>query len=52
MKVYFDNSATTKVSEDVINEVVIGMREYYGNPSSLHNLGLKSERKLKECRSE
>lgn len=52
MRVYFDNSATTKMSKEAINEVVIGMKEYYGNPSSLHNLGLLSERKLKECRKE
>ena len=50
MEVYFDNSSTTKPSEKVINEVTFGMKEFYGNPSSLHNLGLKSERKLKECR--
>ena len=51
MEVYFDNSSTTKMYGDVIDEVIIGMKEYYGNPSSLHNLGLKSERKLKECRN-
>lgn len=50
MEVYFDNSSTTKMYDDVIDEVIIGMRDYYGNPSSLHNLGLKSEKKLKECR--
>lgn len=50
MEVYFDNSSTTKMSEEVINEVVFGMKNFYGNPSSLHNLGLKSEKKLKECR--
>lgn len=50
MEVYFDNSATTKPLEEVINEVEKGMREFYGNPSSLHNLGFKSEKKLKECR--
>ena len=50
MEIYFDNSSTTKISEDVINEVVFGMKNFYGNPSSLHNLGLKSEKKLKECR--
>lgn len=50
MEVYFDNSATTKPLEEVINEVAKGMREFYGNPSSLHNLGFKSEKKLKECR--
>jgi cysteine desulfurase len=50
MEVYFDNSSTTKPTEDVINEVAFGMKEFYGNPSALHNVGLKSERKLKECR--
>lgn len=50
MEIYFDNSSTTKISEDVINEVIFGMKNFYGNPSSLHNLGLKSEKKLKECR--
>ena len=50
MEVYFDNSSTTKPLDKVIDEVAFGMREFYGNPSSLHNLGLKSERKLKECR--
>ena len=50
MEVYFDNSSTTKPFNEVVDEVAFGMKEYYGNPSSLHNLGLKSERKLKECR--
>jgi cysteine desulfurase len=50
MEVYFDNSSTTKPLGEVIDEVSFGMKEFYGNPSSLHNLGLKSERKLKECR--
>lgn len=50
MEVYFDNSSTTKPSEEVINEVALGMKEFYGNPSALHNIGLRSERKLKECR--
>lgn len=51
MEVYFDNSATTKPSEEVIKEITYSLTEFYGNPSSLHNLGLKSERKIKECRS-
>lgn len=50
MEVYFDNSATTKMSSESIDEVASGMKEYFGNPSSLHNLGLKSEKKLRECR--
>ncbi|OOM07344.1 cysteine desulfurase family protein [Clostridium saccharobutylicum] len=50
MEVYFDNSSTTKPYTAVIDEVVFGLKEFYGNPSSLHNLGLKSEKKLRECR--
>lgn len=50
MEVYFDNSSTTKPFQEVIDEVALGMTEFYGNPSALHNLGIKSERKLKECR--
>ena len=50
MEVYFDNSSTTKMNEEAIEAVASGMREYFGNPSSLHNLGLKSEKKLRECR--
>ncbi|HCW54481.1 MAG TPA: cysteine desulfurase NifS [Clostridium sp.] len=50
MEVYFDNSSTTKMSEKAIEAVASGMREIFGNPSSLHNLGLKSEKKLRECR--
>ena len=50
MEIYFDNSSTTKPFGEVIDEVAFGMKEFYGNPSSLHNLGLECERKLKECR--
>lgn len=50
MEVYFDNSSTTKPLDQIIDEVAFGMKVFYGNPSSLHNLGLKSERKIKECR--
>lgn len=50
MEVYFDNSSTTKTYDEVIEEVSYGLKEFYGNPSSLHNLGLKSEKKLRECR--
>ncbi|MEQ8197664.1 MAG: cysteine desulfurase family protein [Clostridiaceae bacterium] len=50
MFVYFDNAATTKPLEAVIDAVSIGMREYFGNPSSLHKLGLEADRKLSSCR--
>lgn len=50
MEIYFDNSATTKPYKEVIEETVIAMEEYYGNPSSLHNIGIKSEKKINEAR--
>ncbi|WP_300380960.1 cysteine desulfurase family protein [Clostridium sp.] len=50
MDIYFDNSATTKPYKEVILEVANSMDEYYGNPSSLHRIGLKAEKKIKEAR--
>ena len=50
MEVYFDNGATTKPYDEVIEAVADTMRNIFGNPSSAHGLGLKAERKLNECR--
>jgi cysteine desulfurase len=50
MEVYFDNSATTKPYEEVIEEVANSMRNFYANPSSAHSLGFKAEQKLRWCR--
>lgn len=50
MEVYFDNSATTKPYEEVIESIADTMRNYYGNPSSAHKLGLKAESKMNESR--
>lgn len=49
---YFDNSATTRISEEALrtyNEVSL---EHFGNPSSLHALGLDAEHVLEDCRRE
>ena len=40
MEAYFDNSATTKVTESVKDIVVKAMTEDYGNPSSMHMVGV------------
>lgn len=50
MNVYFDNSATTKPYDEVIEAVSKGMKEYFGNPSSLHNIGMNCEKRLNEAR--
>ncbi|WBW95497.1 cysteine desulfurase family protein [Oceanirhabdus sp. W0125-5] len=50
MKVYLDNSATTKPYKEVIEEISKVMECNWGNPSSAHELGYKAHKKLKECR--
>ncbi len=49
-RIYLDNSATTKISEEALkryNEVSL---ECYGNPSSLHTLGFEAEKILDSVR--
>lgn len=50
MLVYLDNSATTKVREEVLKEIIEANENYYGNPSSLHRMGLMAEKKIEEAR--
>ena len=49
-QIYLDNSATTRPLPEVVDAVVESMKVKYGNPSSLHNKGLKAERLMKEAR--
>ncbi|MBP3949777.1 cysteine desulfurase family protein [Bacillus suaedae] len=48
--IYLDNSATTKPYNEVINTFTEVATTYFGNPSSLHSLGVKAERLLTEAR--
>ena len=48
---YLDNAATTKVSDDVIQTVTQTLTNCFGNPSSLHKLGLQSEQVIKKSRT-
>ena len=50
MFTYFDNSATTKTLEKVNNEMLKMLSEDFGNPSSLHSMGLKAEKKIEYSR--
>ncbi len=34
---YFDNSATTKIKNEVLNEMIPYLTKQYGNPSSLYS---------------
>ncbi len=50
MECYLDNSATTRVSEDVAQYMVKIMTEDFGNPSSMHQKGVEAERYLREAK--
>jgi cysteine desulfurase len=49
MEIYLDNSATTKVTEGVRDKLMQALYEDYGNPSSMHRLGVKAEQYMKEA---
>lgn len=50
MFVYLDNSSTTKPYPSVVRAVTRAMEKDYGNPSSLHRMGLEAEQLIKETR--
>ena len=50
-QIYLDNAATTPLLPEVRDEVIRSLTEDFGNPSSLHRLGLQSERRIKESRN-
>ena len=47
---YFDNNATTKVSEEVKSEMDRFFSEFYGNPSSMHYFGGQVQKYLDQAR--
>jgi Cysteine sulfinate desulfinase/cysteine desulfurase and related enzymes len=49
-EIYLDNSATTKPYDDVIEYIAEISKNFYGNPSSLHSMGIEAERKVNKAR--
>ena len=49
MEVYLDNSATTKITDKVRDRVMKVLYEDYGNPSSMHRLGINAENYMKDA---
>ena len=47
--IYLDNAATTKPSEKAI-AAMVSTGEHFGNPSSLHGLGLETEKLIEAAR--
>ncbi|EOC99931.1 cysteine desulfurase family protein [Caldisalinibacter kiritimatiensis] len=50
MIVYLDNSATTRPRDEVIDVMNNMLKIDYGNPSSLHRMGLEAEKKVESSR--
>src|SRR5690348_5308802 len=50
--IYFDNSATTKPYKEVLESFVTVSSQYFGNPSSLHGLGIQAEKLLSQAREQ
>lgn len=50
MIAYFDNSATTKPCASAVAAVTEALTDCWGNPSSLHTLGIAAERRLHQAR--
>ena len=52
MEVYLDNSATTKVFPEVAELMAKVMSEDYGNPSSMHFMGMRAEQYVKRAKEQ
>ncbi len=50
MEAYFDNSATTRPFDEVIEYMSYVNRDVYGNPSSIHSKGIEAEKLVKKAR--
>lgn len=50
-KVYLDNSATTQVAPEVLEEMLPYFCEIYGNASSFHDFGKESKTALEQARA-
>ncbi len=47
---YFDNAATTRVYDEVIEEMIPYYREIYGNPSAIYELGKDAKKAIEFAR--
>ncbi len=50
MQVYLDNSATTRCFDDVRKLMDTVMDEAYGNPSSMHHVGVEAEKYIRRAK--
>lgn len=48
--IYFDNAATTKLDEKVLDAMLPYLKENYGNASSIYKLGQEARKAIEETR--
>lgn len=48
--IYLDNSATTPLCDEAAEKMEYVAKNIYGNPSSLHTLGMNAEKEIEEAR--
>ncbi len=48
--IYFDNAATTKLDEKVLDAMLPYLKENYGNASSIYKLGREARKAIEETR--
>ena len=49
---YFDNSATTKIKDEVLDAMLPYLTSQYGNASSIYSLGRESKRAIEKARKQ
>ncbi len=50
--IYLDNSATTKLDEEVLNAMLPWLREHFGNASSVYSIGRRARVAIEDAREE
>lgn len=50
MEAYLDNSATTPLCKEAVDEMINSVNNLWGNPSSLHQKGIEAEELLSKAR--
>lgn len=50
--IYADNNATTQIAPCVLDEMLPYLKDYYGNPSSMHTFGGQVGKKIQEARAQ
>jgi cysteine desulfurase len=50
LEVYLDNHSGTKIDERVFEEMLPYLKEFYGNPQSMHSFGMKTKEAIEDAR--